>query len=597
MKATLLRLFSLVLVLLMAVACFVACKPNDVVTKTDVQSTVSLIDDVVVEVDKSAPYEIAKSADGKDVIILTPGENDTVIMTVAENTTLETFLSLVTAKEGYTIKVTDPQGNEVTDKATVIAKDMVFAVYADGATEAEVTMTIHVETAEKIAEKVEEQEKIEETNSQIIQNNPVISKPKEPINSPVAPPPPSIPESTPHPITTINLGTLYPDVFDGNSASGKAYSATFANMKRTIYFDTKIASVDPNTVADTVVKEAMAGKTSNEIYHIDLHQARAAAKQKAAANLYSSKTLNKSLYDNAGTQSITFNGKAYGIAFDGMSLQPMGVFYNKDLIKKYAPQYDIGKLYETKKWTFETLREIAKLCTVDADGDNKLDFFGITSNTNIIGMALSANAGGTATMKNGRVEATMCNDSGIEALQFCKDLFTTDRTWNYMANIMDCVNSFATGESAMFASYFMYSNYITDIANFNVGFVLMPIGPDQKDYVNGFYTGQVFMVPVTMNHRLDELGNWFNGVAAVSTKLINAKITEMARNGYDSTAQAAVKWVAANMTAEFAGCFSAQTTKDVDGSVTNPTGSPAKVMKAIQSRAQSEADDFYKDLY
>ena len=272
--------------------------------------------------------------------------------------------------------------------------------------------------------------------------------------------------------------------------------------------------------------------------------------------------------------------------------------YNKNLIKKYASKYDIAKLYETKKWNFDAFQAIAKLCTVDTDGNGKTDIYGFTSNTNVIGMALTANAGGTALMKNGKVEATMCNDEGVAALEWCKKMFKDDKTWKYQADIMNCVKSFSNGEAAMFVSYLQYYPTIAASADFDLGFVLMPMGPAQSDYKNGVYDCGLFVVPKTKESRLSDIGLWLNGIAGVSSTLINLKTQDLLRNGLDSTSVTIYKWVVNNMTPEFSsGAFSGSVSSEVDGSVTSASKSPAKVMAAIKSQAQKECDDYYGDLY
>ena len=123
MKTSVVRVLCLVLTLLMAVSLFVACNGDNNPTGTDVSnvSDVTSVDDVsseaepvIIEVDEDEPYAIAKDEDGKDVIILVPGEDGNAIMQVAEGTTVEQFLTLVTAKDGFSIKLTDKAGNEVT---------------------------------------------------------------------------------------------------------------------------------------------------------------------------------------------------------------------------------------------------------------------------------------------------------------------------------------------------------------------------------------------------------------------------------------------------------------------------------------------------
>lgn len=599
MKSNIARILCLVLALMMSVSLFAGCSDEETPeTTTDVQSAVSTLAPVIVDVDKDDPYTIAKSKDGKDIVILTPNADGSITMTVAEKTTLETFLTCVAAKEGYAIKITDAKGNEVADPKAVIAKDMIFEVYKDGETTAAVKLVINVVTQEEIKETVKEQEKIDASNAQL-PSNVVKPNPGDPSNpNPVDPVKPDPNKPSVGIKSTIKLSTIWFDSYNGEDASAKAWKSTLANMETKQGIKTEFARLDAASATDTIVKDVMAGKVSADVFDVSLAMCRNIARKKAAANIYASKTLNKSLYACGATESVTFGGKAYGVTFASKSVNPMGVIYNKELVKKYAPDVNIEKLYNEKKWTFEAFQALAKKCTIDTDGNGKSDIHGFTSNTNIIGMALTANAGGTALLKNGKVEATMCNDEGIAALEWCKKMFKDDRSWNYKADINASVEVFANGQAAMFVSYLAFYNTIASKADFSLGFVLMPIGPAQTDYINSVYDAALYVVPKTNEKRLDDIGNWLNGIANVSGKLLNEQIKKLAKNGMDTTCQKIYKSLVNNMSAEYStGAFTSNVSSQVDSSVTSASKSPAKVMNAIKSLAQKECDDFYGPMY
>lgn len=608
MKTSITRILCLVLVLMMAVAAFTACKSDKAtptnVTGTDTSSVVSIPDPVIVEVDDDAPFAIAKDAKGKDIVILVPNKDGSVTMEVADKTTVEQFLAVVTAKEGFTIKLTDASGKEVTDAKAVIAKDMVFEVFADGESTSKVKYVINVVSQETIQKTVKQQEQIDKKKDEI-QNNPSngvgsnnTSSNKNPSSIPSGKDPVKPVDPVKPGEISIVLSSVWGNVYTASDAAGKVWQSTLANMQNKQNIKTTVNTIDANSATDTIVREVMSGKASADVYDISLVMCRNVARKKAAANIYNSKTINKNLFNTGATKSVTFGGKVYGVAFAAKSTNPMGVIYNKDLIKRYSKGTDIASLYNNKKWTFDAFQKIANDCTQDTNGDGKSDIFGFTSNTNIIGMALSANAGGTALMKNGRVEATMCNDAGIAALEWCKEMFKNDKSWKYQADINSCVNTFASGQAAMFVSYLQYYPTIASSAQFDIGFVLMPMGPEQKNYINGVYDASLYVVPKTKESRLDDIGKWLNGLAASSGHFVNIKVQDLARNGFDTTSQNIYKWVVNNMTAEFSsGPFSSEISSQVDSSVTSASKSPSKVMAAIKSQAQKECDDYYAPLY
>ncbi|MBR4867699.1 MAG: hypothetical protein IKU10_00960 [Clostridia bacterium] len=399
---------------------------------------------------------------------------------------------------------------------------------------------------------------------------------------------------------TIRLASIWADNYSAANDNGYTYQDTFDAMQKK-GITTQIASLDANAATDTIVKEVMAGNSGADIYEVSQVMCRNIAKKKASANLYDSTTLNKSLFKCAATESVTFNGKAYGITWPTKGVNPLGVFYNKNMIAKYASEYDILDLYNKKQWSFDTFRAIAKACTVDTDGNGKTDIYGFTSNTNVIGMALTSNAGGQALKVNEKVEATMCSDAGIQALEWCKAMFKTDKSWLYKADINQCVWQFGNGNAAMFASYLVFYPSIAYYAGstFDIGFVLMPMGPAQNTYKTNIFDDSYYVVPKTKTARLDDIGHWLNEMAqGTGTELLNNKTNDLAYAGFDTATQAIYRWCVNNSSPDFSsGVFSSSISSQVDSSVTSAARVPATVIDSIKESAQQECDDYYADIY
>ena len=601
MKANVVRVVCLLLALMMAVSLFAGCGKEEAETATDVSSVAStattpstnsgdnlddvLLDDVIVDIE-GEPYTINQSADGKDIIIPTFGANNETVLSVAEKTTLAQFLACVMPKEGYTVKVMDAAGAEITDVNTELVAGMVFNVYKDGETTPVKAIAIDVVAQSVIDDTIKDQQEIDDQNDEV---KDMMKDEEEDANN-----------TTAVPLRfTINLSSIWNSSYTGSDNVAKAWQSTLSNMEKRQGIKTNVTGLDAQSATDTIVKDVMAGKVTADIYDVSLQMCRNIARKKAAANIYDSKTFDKANYQCGATESVTFSGKAYGVTFAQKSVNPMGVIYNKKIIAKYAPETDIVKLYNSKQWTFETFQALAKKCTHDTNGDGKTDIYGFTSNTNIIGMALTSNAGGTALMNSkGRVEATMCNADGVAALEWCKTLFKTERSWLFKADISACADAFAGGQSAMFVSYLAFFNTIAPKADFEMGFVLMPMGPAQKDYINSVYDAQLYVVPKTNEKRLDDIGEWLNGIYKVNGKLLNEQISKLKKNGMDSTCITIYKSLVNNMSAEFStGAFTSNISSQVDSSVTSASKSPTKVMAAIKDAAQKECDDFYGPLY
>ena len=620
MKTNLLRTICLLLALFLCFGLFAACeKEKEEEKKTEsVASTTSeketppqeeLLDSVLVQPDAGAPYTLLTAVQGNSLVIMVPDGNTTALQ-VAENTNVSQFLTYVVAKDGYAICVWDGAGNQVIDLAAIITDGSRFEVINELNNQVEVTMNIRVVKQEVISSTVEQQETINQYNSQVQQGNSNVVKPPVTSNgggssqggsgSSNGGTSSSGGSGTTTPVvkTTITLGTIWYDQYNGTDGIAKTWQSTLKNMETKQGIKTNFTRLDASSAVDTIVKEVMAGNASADIFDVSLAMCRNIARKKAAANIYDSKTLNKSAFACGATESVTFSGKAYGITFASKSVNPMGVLYNKKLLAKYAPETDIVNLYNQKKWTFDAFRALAKKCTIDTDGNGKSDIYGFTSNTNIIGMAITANAGGIALMKNGKVEATMCNAESVAALEWCKTLYKTDRSWQYRADIQASADCFSGGQAAMFVSYLAYFHTIAPKADFSIGFVLMPIGPAKTDYINSVYDAALYVVPKTKENRLDEIGNWLNGLTAVSSNLLNQQVSKLAQNGLDKTGQDIYKALVNNMSAEFStGAFTSAVSSQVDSSVTSASKSPTKVMAAIKDQAQKECDDFYGPLY
>ncbi len=387
---------------------------------------------------------------------------------------------------------------------------------------------------------------------------------------------------------------------DASTTTGKINVDVINNIKKKYNCTVDVVGFNGTTLIQDIVNSCRAGQVPADVVEANISHARAVAKQGCIADFAKCTTLNKKLFDNGMTESVTHNGHVYGVAFDSMSVNPMGVLFNKTVVDKYMKSKDvIYDYYKKGTWNFDAFELVAKTCTVDTNGDNKSDIYGVTSNTNIISMALTANAGGTALKVNEKVEATMCNDKGIYALTWLKEKIYNPGYWNYKPDIYESISSFANGDAAMFVSYLSWYGQIASSAKFEMGFVPMPKGPSQSKYITGAYDGGIFFVPKTNEKNINVVGTFLNELAAgTSNKHINNSISSMARNGFDATAQSVYKWAVTNTSPEFSiGVFGPEISAKVDQSVTDPSKSPKTVMESIKGAAQKKCDDFYAPLY
>lgn len=393
----------------------------------------------------------------------------------------------------------------------------------------------------------------------------------------------------PKPISIV-FRSIYADQYTGETGMGKLWKDHFGKMAEQGIL-TSYANLDPDTAVDTIFKEVLAGRASADVYEVSLAISHQLAVKKVLANVLDSKTLNQKAFNNGGTHSNTINGKTYGVALAANGQVSM-ILYNKELIKRYAPDVDIPALISQNKWNYDTFRDLAKKCTVDTDGDSKKDIYGVTATTQLIQGVLFA-AGGYGVMKQGKITSTLADKGeGYDALEFAKTLFKTDRSWKYLAKEQDQWAWFSNQKTAMTVISSRGIPAKAKEVSFAYGIAPIPT-QDQATACNGVMDAQVFVVPKTKENRLDNIGKWLNGVAKAENSVFINQTYGM-HNEAVNTYQRILK----NTSAEYsAGAISLEFASRLDAMVTTSGGNAKKALAAIHLLIQNQLDEFYAPLY
>ncbi len=405
-----------------------------------------------------------------------------------------------------------------------------------------------------------------------------------------------IPSSTPSkeepkPINIV-FHSIYKEQYTGNTGLGKLWKDHFGKMAEKGIL-TSYANADPGTVVDTITKDVMAGRASADVFEVSLGLSHQLAVKKVLANVLDSKTLNQKAFDNGGTHSNTINGKTYGVALSA-NANVMMILYNKELIQQYAPDVDISALIAQNKWNYDTFRDLAKKCTVDTDGNGKMDKYAIVSNSNLIQGVLFTGAGGYGVMKQGKITSTLAyQGEGYTTIEFAKTLFKTDRTWKYFAKVDSAWQNFSMQKSAMIV---LSSSEIADYAvkvPFAYGIAPIPT-QSQTTACNGVMDAQVFVVPRTRVNRLNDIGKWLNEAVKAENALL-IKRTYGMHNDAITMYQQLLK----NTSAEYsAGAITSNIMSQVESLVTAQCKCPSdRHYKAIHAQVQNVLDEFYAPLY
>ena len=342
------RILCVLLSVLMVAAVFAACKKepaNDTSSVADVTSVAP----PVVEVETADEYKIAEGT--TIVTVITDNQTNVTTMRVAENTTLKQLLEVVIPSEGYKIRITDTEGNEVTDETAIIANDFTFEVIKDGETTAVISHKIVVVTEEEIKEVISQAE---------AEQSRVQSELAEASNannggdaSRVSPSRPggnsgasgengggkSMTSRADKPDDAYNFVFRTHRSLTGTDGE---YITKALNDKADELGYTMDIGQDANVLTASVIQNAiMSGSKYADLFETTSGVARELAKAGAITPLNGSFNLNASWLSKGGSDTLTFAGNTYGVAPSGLATSPMGVTFNKSLIATYAPSIDV----------------------------------------------------------------------------------------------------------------------------------------------------------------------------------------------------------------------------------------------------------------
>ncbi|MEK6192419.1 MAG: extracellular solute-binding protein [Chloroflexota bacterium] len=143
-----------------------------------------------------------------------------------------------------------------------------------------------------------------------------------------------------------------------------------------------------------------------------------------------------SAIDQALIDAYNVDGKQIGIP---MAVYPQFIYYNKSLFDEAGlayPPHEVGEQYEGQDWTWDTVRDLAMLLTVDANGNdatsaafdpNSIAQWGLDAQfTEIDTRALSTIFGGSGSVVADDGTTAQWPDNWREGLQFYYDAVWTD---------------------------------------------------------------------------------------------------------------------------------------------------------------------------
>lgn len=180
-------------------------------------------------------------------------------------------------------------------------------------------------------------------------------------------------------------------------------------------------------------------------------------------------------------------------------------YYNKDILTEmgYSANY-INELYESGKWNWNTVTELAKKAT-KTDANGTITRYGLGFRyqyVSVVSMVLNNGGRIGKVDENGAPKANLQDAKVREALQQAYDWGAVDKVMATTAT-NESDNLFTKGEM------FLYSTSASFVKNcynngVNFGIIYPPVGDSGTKSVVPIKTGSCFMVPVTYQDKADK---------------------------------------------------------------------------------------------
>ena len=535
-------------------------------------------------------FEVLAFVDGKAVVV--------------GGTTLGGLLAALQVEEGFRVEVQDETGAPVTEEGYILLDSMTLCLYQGE--ELKEQYPIEVRTAAELEEIVE----IATQSSAPAGSAPTPSGQTPSATAGVSSALASAPTSTSSAPQvdkaaawlkgrTIKLGTMCPSNYNVTFSESRAIVENINRIEAKYGCKIELVEYNSETVANVVTNEIMSGIKNHDILEVQAYWGRCFARENVIVDLkQNAPQIDMKIYDTGGTDGMTIAGKRYAVSAPYQQAALCGVYFNKDIIKKYAPQYDVSKLFASGDWTFDIFREIMRKCTVK-DG-KKTVIYGMSGNGYETGFALSAAAGGTCIMQNDRVIPAICaTDEGINTMVWLKDIYRNDKTWHYTS---DFLSEFMNGQVAFMPCQSFYIEQIGENCAFNLGFVPFPKPTKKDEYVSPLYDWQFFTVSKSSLHEnsahMDSIALIINELGQASNGYINARFNNYKNLGLDSASISAMTWMVSNTTPDWSiGVDNSTVHPILTNSIVAPNKEPASECAAIREQFQALCDDFYGPFY
>lgn len=331
----------------------------------------------------------------------------------------------------------------------------------------------------------------------------------------------------------ITLSTFWADQY---LTEGEGYTAALNAMNETYGTTTTVNQMSADDLdLQQIANRINAGNEPADWLEVSISMARDLYRMNLLENL-SDVPLPEEARFSGATGAVTVGKHRMGVGFNSGYLT-MGIFFNKQLMERYAPEYDLYQMYADKTWNFDAFSQVAIACTQDDDSDGKPEVYGFTSNSNAIVMAMGANAGGLVTMRNAKAYPNFASDASFNAIDWMGTLYKA-HTYLYKSSVADCLDAFANGRSVMLVTYGGTYMQMEEKVSFEVGFVPMALGEGQQQYYVGETADNVYVIPKGKQANKDLLGAWMTALVPAQQQLLDEMEQQLQDNMVDEKGSA-----------------------------------------------------------
>ena len=190
---------------------------------------------------------------------------------------------------------------------------------------------------------------------------------------------------------------------------------------------------------------------------------------------------------------FTYEGKGYAFT-DATANIVQGIFYNRTLMGDLGLR-PVQEYIDNDEWDWEAFKEVVASANLDTNNDGNIDTWGL-ANPSVLEHALSSN---DAALTNDD-QQTLDDPATLEALEFTQEVFELARPteggdWTEPEQFFREGNTlFITGAD------WMYDGIVTDMPEYDIGFIPFPIGPNADGYRTFEGDIQAIAIPSTVEN-------------------------------------------------------------------------------------------------